>query len=180
VLAAFGIVGVRERFARNRRRIELALKLLISVALALESAHFFTPYELAPGDAAKYLAEDTDSYAIIVAAQRHFILREAAMFEQITHRKRIDTGYISRFHKGLSHPLSSPAEHVLAKVEKAAQDGAFRYVLCLKPDPNKFPDRRALQDIEKIYAWLNENVADRKDFGDAVLFRLGDCPQDGS
>jgi len=173
VLAAFGVVGVQERFTRNRKRVELVLGLLISTTLALESAHFFTPYEIAPSAAARYLAEDPDSYAIIVASQRGVFLRQAAMFQQTTHRKRIDIGYISRFHEGLSHPLSSPPEHVLAKVKKAMQDGSFRYVLCPRPDPKRLPDRKEREDIRIIYTWLDDHVADRKDFGDEVLFRLG-------
>lgn len=174
VLAAFGVAGVQERFGRNKKRVGLAIGLMISAALALESAHFFSPQELKPSAAVQYLAEDADSYAIIVAAQRKVFARQGAMFQQITHRKRIDTGYISRFHGELSHPLSSPPEHVLAKVEKAMQDQSFRYVLCQKPDPTRFQDKKDLEDIRTIYAWLDEHVAARKDFGDEVLFRLSD------
>jgi len=174
VLAAFGVAGIQERFSRNSKRVGLAVGLTISAALALESAHFFSPHELKPSAAVQYLAEDSDSYAIIVAAQRKVFARQGAMFQQITHHKRIDTGYISRFHKELSHPLSSTPEHVLAKVEKAMQNHSFRYVLCPKPDPTRFQDKKDLEDIGTIYAWLDEHVAARKDFGDDVLFRLGD------
>ena len=174
VLAAFGVAGVQERFGRNKKRVGLAIGLMISAALALESAHFFSPHELKPSAAVQYLAEEPDSYAIIVAAQRKVFARQGAMFQQITHRKRIDTGYISRFHGELSHPLSSPPEHVLAKVKKAMQDQGFRYVICPKPDPTRFQDKKDLEDIGTIYEWLDEHVAARKDFGDEVLFRLGD------
>jgi len=174
VLTAFGTVGVQERFAHNRRRVGLALGLLISTTLALESVHFFSPHQLAPSAAAQYMAEDPDSYAIIVASQQGLIPREAAMFQQITHRKRIDTGYICRFHKELSHPLSSPPEHVLAKVEKAMKNGGFRYVLCPKPDPRRSQNKKDLEDIQTIYDWLDEHISARTDFGDEVLFHLAD------
>jgi hypothetical protein len=174
VLAAFGVAGVQERLAGKRKRIGLAFMLLISTTLALESAHFFSPHELEPTAAAQYLAEDADSYAVIVGAQRSIFARQAAMFQQITHHKRIDIGYVSRFHKELSHPLSSPPEHVLAKVQKAMKNDGFRYVLCPKPDPARFQNKKDLADVQIIYDWLDENISVRKDLGAEVLFHLGD------
>ena len=94
------------------------------------------------------------------------------MFQQITHRKRIDTGYICRFHEGLIHPLSSTPEHVLAKVEKAMKNGRFRYALCPKPDPMRFQNKKDLENIQIIYDWLDEHISARTDFGDEVLFHL--------
>lgn len=171
VLVAMSIATLQKSLQGRAGVLRHGVGIALLAWIAIENFRVVEPKPLRVSAVARRLAADPEPYAVLIVHQPGFVNNERLMFEQVTHRKKIDTGFVSRPHPALAFPFGASYTDVLARLERVGRSGVYRYAIA--PDlEGKIPSSRDRPGLERVHAWLEANATGREKVGRSILFRL--------